>query len=545
MSGRPATATRMALATCFCVAALTAALAPSWVPSWAATGGEQPGPVILFQASTVPSYPTRMRHYRVLAPLVRDGKLLVPLCDLMTHLGATCSPPDASGAITLRRSGHEITVRVGSSRLTIDGRDNRQPLDVVPENDRGQIFVPLRSLVEAVSPTASVSWDRATNTVHIIAGPLSPSTIPPSPGGSPSVTPPPTKPPTPRPPSTPIPTPRIVCCSCSGGSCPPPQPPAVTAPPIVAISFSPAWQLIVVLARVLAALFLLLPLAVFLFILVVPQDDSKPKDQDPPEEGIAYVRALRDLVKAVPWTKLLQFLIASLGIVGALFHAFPLFRNPADAYPVFDAVTAAWLLALVLAYYLPSLSEFSFGGFKAVIRSAAKQTVENDVIAYQAITVADKRSAAALPSIATQPTDGLRFIVAEPGAARPGPPYVDAVIREYLRKLHVKWITFERPDGTFVGFVPAANLEAWISQNGPDVSSLIAEHRLGELPGYLDARDSLRVSDTRRTALAKFRRKDVPTLAVVDAAGKFVGTLDRVQLIEDLLLPLLGPPNAE
>lgn len=435
---------------------------------------------ILFQGSEIRSSPTRVRGYRVLAPIVRSGKLLVPLRDLMMQLGATDIRARDQNTIEFRRNGHRVTLSVGSRQLRVDNGIAGQPLDVAPQVDHGRIFIPLRALTQALG--ATVSWDPP-NIVRIVA-----------PFGASMSPQPATSGPTTNPAS-----PNAVCCA---ASCPPKAcGELLPAPSLLSMAASPgAWLLV---AALLA--------------------------------GLAWLlRSSRDRWRRVPWTRAIQVLIAALGIIGAAFHAFPALRKADEPFPVFDTTTAAWLLAIVIAYYLPSLSEFSFGGFKAVIRKASEKPVGDDTLRYRPVAVGEKSDLAHLEARAAERPVALSLVA--------GRRYDDMMIREYLRRLRqtLRWIVFEESDHTFSGLAPALIVEMWVSSRmAPNESfaNLVAERRHSEVPGFFDR--SVFLFDTRRTALRRFRMFDVSTLAVLDADERFVGTVDRSQVLEDLLAQYL------
>jgi hypothetical protein len=298
----------------------------------------------------------------------------------------------------------------------------------------------------------------------------------------------------------------------------------------------------VLLALIALAALVAILYGVLLALSRTATDDRPDGDGDP-----TWIRFAGRFVRAVPWTRLVQGVIVAFGLLGAAFHALPVVRKADDAFPVFDAVTATWLLAIVIAYYLPSLSEFSIGGFKAVIRGSADKPVIADVLRFERAIVDVKASASELPRIKARRPTGLEFVV--------GDVYDDDVIREYVRQLAptLRWVVFRRGDGRFVGFTSIADFDAWLraAERPPpnvawmdvspnvSVSARISESTLHELPGFLDRRYAVHEYDSRRRALLRFRRLKVAALAVLTDDERFAGTIDRVTLLEDLLFPLL------
>jgi hypothetical protein len=92
--------------------------------------------------------PTQLRRGRVLAAIVRAGKVLVPLKSMFEQLGGTVQYDPVTRS-TMVRSGQTIVeVTVGSPQVRIDG--DILPLDVAPIVYRGAILIPVRVIAEAL-----------------------------------------------------------------------------------------------------------------------------------------------------------------------------------------------------------------------------------------------------------------------------------------------------------------------------------------------------------------------------------------------------------
>ena len=148
---------------------------------------------ILYNDQHVYSKPDELKQSRVLAALVKDGTLLVPLRSMFEQMGATVSWDAASQTMSVQKSGTSVQVTVGKSEVVINGET--RPLDVPPEIYKGVVVVPVRVLSESLG--AYVLWlpDRRICVVRYIP-PVPVPTSPPTPA--------PTAPPTPEP--TPTPT---------------------------------------------------------------------------------------------------------------------------------------------------------------------------------------------------------------------------------------------------------------------------------------------------------------------------------------------------
>jgi Copper amine oxidase N-terminal domain len=149
---------------------------------------------ILFNDHHVYSKPDELKQNRVLAALVKNGVILVPLRSMFEQMGATVSWNAASKTATAQKPGASVQVTVGKSEAVINGET--RPLDVPPEIYQGVVVVPVRVMSESLG--AYVQWvpDRRICVVRY---------IPPTPIPTPPPTVAPTAPPTPAPTPTPVP----------------------------------------------------------------------------------------------------------------------------------------------------------------------------------------------------------------------------------------------------------------------------------------------------------------------------------------------------
>ncbi len=159
---------------------------------------------ILFNDAHVYAKPDTLRSGRVLAGLVRNGVLLVPLRSMFEQLGATVSWDEATHTADVSKPGSDVKVTLGKPVVVVNG-ENR-PLDVAPTMYRGTVVVPVRVISEAMG--AYVQWipDRRVVVVRMLAAPV-PAPPPPTPASSPPATPVPPPPATPAPTPSPTPTP--------------------------------------------------------------------------------------------------------------------------------------------------------------------------------------------------------------------------------------------------------------------------------------------------------------------------------------------------
>jgi hypothetical protein len=149
---------------------------------------------ILYNDHHVYAKPDVLRASRVLAALVKNGTIFVPLRSMFEQMGATVSYDPASKSFTVEKSGASIRLVLGKQEAVINGET--RPLDQGPIMYQGVALVPIRVISETMG--AYVEWVPAQ---HIAVVRYIPPT--PLPTAPPTVAP--TAPPTP----TPTPTPTI------------------------------------------------------------------------------------------------------------------------------------------------------------------------------------------------------------------------------------------------------------------------------------------------------------------------------------------------
>jgi hypothetical protein len=151
---------------------------------------------ILFNDHHVYAKPDVLKQGRVLAALVRNGTLLIPLRSMFEQMGATVSYDARTKTVTVTKPGAEVKVTVGKPEVVINGET--RPLDVPPIIYKGVVLVPVRVISEGMG--AYVQWvpDR-----HIVVVRYIPPTPPPTPAPTPVPTTAPTPTPTPVPVSAP------------------------------------------------------------------------------------------------------------------------------------------------------------------------------------------------------------------------------------------------------------------------------------------------------------------------------------------------------
>jgi len=113
--------------------------------------GEVP---ILFNDHHIYANPDTLRQGRVLAALVKNGTILVPLRSMFEQMGATVSYDAGSKSVTASKPGSQVQVTLGKNEVLINGES--RPLDVPPMMYKGVLLVPVRVISEALG--AYVQW---------------------------------------------------------------------------------------------------------------------------------------------------------------------------------------------------------------------------------------------------------------------------------------------------------------------------------------------------------------------------------------------------
>ena len=163
-----------------------------------APSGEIP---ILFNDHHVYSKPDHLKQGRVLAAIVRNNTILVPLRSMFEQTGATVAFDPSTKTVDVSKPGADVKVTVGKPWVVING--DERPLDVPPMFYRGSIVVPLRVISEGMG--AFVQW---VPEKHLVVVRYLEQTVPQAPESTPPPTPRPIRAtPTPLASSTPTPTP--------------------------------------------------------------------------------------------------------------------------------------------------------------------------------------------------------------------------------------------------------------------------------------------------------------------------------------------------
>lgn len=146
---------------------------------------------ILFNDHHVYSKPDLLRQGRVLAAIVRNGTILIPLRSMFEQMGATVAYDPASKTVDVSKPGSDIKVTVGRPEVSVNGES--RPLDVPPIVYQGSVLVPIRVISEGMG--AYVQWVPDKRLVVVRYAPATPpppmASAPPAAAPTPATTMPP------------------------------------------------------------------------------------------------------------------------------------------------------------------------------------------------------------------------------------------------------------------------------------------------------------------------------------------------------------------
>jgi hypothetical protein len=97
------------------------------------------------------------------APLISNGRTLVPVRYLADALGAQTAWNQSTQTVTIIRGNTTVNLVIGSTAIASNGTSSQ--MDVAPVVENGRTYLPARYIAEAFGDT--VSWDAATQTISI------------------------------------------------------------------------------------------------------------------------------------------------------------------------------------------------------------------------------------------------------------------------------------------------------------------------------------------------------------------------------------------
>lgn len=134
---------------------------------------------ILYNDRSVYAGPDVLKRGRVLAALVKDGHVYVPLRSMFEQMGATVSTSADGKHVSAIKPGSSVSVTLGDPEVVING--DVRPLDVPPMMYKGVVLVPVRVLSEALG--AYVQWvpEKRVVVVRYLSAPVPPPAPTPTP----------------------------------------------------------------------------------------------------------------------------------------------------------------------------------------------------------------------------------------------------------------------------------------------------------------------------------------------------------------------------
>ena len=135
-------------------------------------GSPPSGPIpILFNDHHVYAKPDKLvKRDRVLAAIVRNGTILIPLRSMFEQTGATVSYDPKTKTVDAAKPGADVRVTVGKPKVTIDGEE--RPLDVPPEIDGGIVLVPVRVIAEGLGAYVQWVYEKRVVVVRLLPTPV-------------------------------------------------------------------------------------------------------------------------------------------------------------------------------------------------------------------------------------------------------------------------------------------------------------------------------------------------------------------------------------
>jgi len=98
------------------------------------------------------------------APLIENGRTLVPIRAIVEAMGGTAEWDAATSKVTISALNHNVEMQVGSKNIAVDG--GTASMDIAPEIINGRTMLPIRFVTENIG--CSVAWIASTQEVVIV-----------------------------------------------------------------------------------------------------------------------------------------------------------------------------------------------------------------------------------------------------------------------------------------------------------------------------------------------------------------------------------------
>jgi hypothetical protein len=178
--------------------------------------------------------------------------------------------------------------------------------------------------------------------------------------------------------------------------------------------------------------------------------------------------------------------------------------------------------------------------FEKAAQSPIKSQVEELKLPVERIEAPAKGAESLIDRYREKKIEGLTFVVGGGG-------YVGGVIEEYLGRIpSLRYIVLNQPDGSLYAVAEARRLWAALSSDVKpftfdEFARVISAGEVATLerfPGLVRAKDAIKDTDDRLTALKQMESLNADFVAVVDVNGKFAGVVSRARITSSMLVDI-------
>lgn len=187
------------------------------------------------------------------------------------------------------------------------------------------------------------------------------------------------------------------------------------------------------------------------------------------------------------------------------------------------------------------------------IVQASRSNVSNEVrsitsLPVDSIEVDPKAGVGDIPRLIRKGSEALSYSMGFSGYYGPA---IERYFQELTESGSLQYCLINQPDGRFFGIadaqriavlvrlgdLPGERFAEWLKNSN--------EAALSDLPGFVPAASAIDPDTDKQTALRAMDRLGLEKLPVMDAAGKFVGLVDRSRLTSSILVDITSRLEAE
>lgn len=199
------------------------------------------------------------------------------------------------------------------------------------------------------------------------------------------------------------------------------------------------------------------------------------------------------------------------------------------------------ILAVLWLFLTGKIAKFTFGNLS--VEAALQARIKP--VPVESLQASPKGGAELLPQFVHNKINAISYTLGKNY-------YTAGSLRTYLDRLtrapYLRFLVFDNSDGSFFCIADARAL--WSLLQTPD-SSITAEglvewvkqtdkEQLATLPGFVSSDNALTADSDARSALESMNKLGRQTLPVVDRTRKFLGVVDRTELITRILIDISG-----